>query len=66
MKTIIIYLVITMAFAASLMLLFSGGILSVAGLLCFGVMYISGELFPALWAKYWRANVKILAWFGCL
>jgi len=66
MKSVINYLVCTVALFAAIVLTCSGGWLSLTGLCLSGLLYVSGELFPSIWKSYWISNIRILSYFNCL
>ena len=66
MRSVLNYMVCTAAIMVAIALILGGGWWSLAGFLWCGLMYVSGELFPALWRSYWRENMRILKHFNCL
>ena len=66
MKNIIIYLACSVAFFIGIALMLSGGLWSLAGLVWFFGMYVSGEYFSRVWLRFWIINARILRYFDCL
>jgi len=66
MKSVIIYMVCTMALFVAIALTCSGGWLSLAGLCWCGLLYVSGDVFPNVWKSFWVSNIRILSYFNCL
>lgn len=66
MKNILNYIICNCSIIVAIALILSGGTWAVAGFLWCGVLYVSGELFPALWKSFWVSNIRILKFFNCL
>lgn len=66
MKTLVAFVVCGVALFVGVALLFSGGFWSLCGLVWFLMLYISSEIFPAVWRRFYVANLRILKYFGCL
>ena len=66
MKSVINYLVCTVALFVAIVLTLSGGWWSLIGLCWCGVLYLSGELYPKFWKSFWVSNIRILSYFDCL
>lgn len=66
MKEILIYLVCTTALFLAVVLTLCGGWWSLVGVCFDGLLWVSGEMFPKVWKKFWISNMKILHYFNCL
>lgn len=66
MKKVVNYLVCSTAIMVAVVLLCSGNLWSLVGMLWCGMLYVSGEAFPRFWKTYWMTNIRILSYFNCL
>lgn len=66
MKTVVNYLICTVALCVAIVLTCSGGWWTLAGLCYDAMLYLSGVLFPKFWKTFWITNARILAYFDCL
>ena len=60
MKNIYCYFVCSAALIIGVMLLLFGGVWSVCGLAWLLLCYLSGELFPMYWRRYWAVTRLML------
>lgn len=63
---VINYIVCSTAIMVAVVLLCSGNLWSLVGMLWTGMLYVSGEAFPRFWKTYWITNIRILSYFNCL
>ena len=64
MKKIALYIICTITLSSVIVLTLAGGWYTFIGLLCCGLLYVSGELFPKVWKNFWVVNLKILHIMG--
>ena len=60
------YLICSVALFVAIVLTCSGGWYTLAGLCFGGLLYVSGDVFPNVWKSFWKSNIKILSYFGCI
>lgn len=67
MKTVINYVVCSIALFIGIILIVSGSLLwTIIGFMWCGMLYVSGVAFPNYWKKFWITNIRILSLMGCL
>ena len=66
MKNLVNYAICSTLLSVAVVLILGGGIWSLVGFIWCGLLLASGELFPALWRRFWRTNMRILRQFDCL
>lgn len=67
MKTIVNYIVCTLALSVAVVLLLSGSFVWCAvGLAWCLMLYMWGVFCPKWWKMFWVSNLRILAHFNCL
>lgn len=67
MKTMINYVVCSVAlFITIVLVLQSSLMMKVAGFMFAALLYVSGQLWPTFWRRFWITNARILNYFDCL
>ena len=66
MKSVINYTICSAALFVAVVLVCGGGWWSLAGVIWLLLLYISGDVFPYVWRRFWRSNMLILNYFDCL
>lgn len=66
MKTLVNYIICSAALFVAAALVLGGAWWTFLGLLWCALLYISGDLYPTIWRRFWVANMRILRYFDCL
>jgi len=66
MKIIFNYIICGLLLFVGLFMLLSGGVWSFSGLTWFVMLFLSGEIWPAFWRKFWLTNLRLMSLLGCL
>lgn len=66
MKNVLSYAVCSVVLFVAIVLVCGGGWYTLAGLVWSLAVYLSGDVFPTIWRRFWRSNMRILRYFDCL